>query len=164
MRRLEEQAKREAAEELTRRAEAEAERQRTGEKRRGRVPKPVDDSPADKAQMSFTDADLHIMKTNNKGWDYCGNAQASVDGACQIILACEVTAETNDRKQAEPMGQATLETVTQAALNRTTKHLYTTHPVIPIRVILNGVKNLTVETLRCAQGDKASVPISCGLI
>ncbi len=120
MRRFEEQAQREADAGCQRRAEAEAARRRTGEKRRGREPKAVDAAPADKAQMSFTDAELHIMRTNNKGWDYCGNAQASVDGAHQIILACGVTDETNDKKQAEPMAQATLETVTQAALERPT--------------------------------------------
>jgi transposase len=120
MRRLEEQAKREAEEELQRRAEAEAERQRQGEKRRGREPKPVDETPSDKAQMSFTDAELHIMRTNNKGWDYCGNAQASVDEAYQIILACDVTDETNDKKQAEPMAQAILETLEQAGIERPT--------------------------------------------
>jgi len=120
MRRLEEQAKREAEEELQRRAEAEAERQRQGEKRRGREPKPVDEAPADKAQMSFTDAELHIMRTNNKGWDYCGNAQASMDEAYQIILACNVTDETNDKKQAEPMAQAILETLEQAGIERPT--------------------------------------------
>jgi transposase len=120
MRRLEEQAQREAEEELQRRAEAEAERQRQGEKRRGREPKPVDETPSDKAQMSFTDAELHIMRTNNKGWDYCGNAQASVDEAYQIILACDVTDETNDKKQAEPMAQAILETLEQAGIERPT--------------------------------------------
>jgi transposase len=120
MRRLEEQAKREAEEELQRRAEAEAERQRQGETRRGREPKPVDETPSDKAQMSFTDAELHIMRTNNKGWDYCGNAQASVDEAYQIILACDVTDETNDKKQAEPMAQAILETLEQAGIERPT--------------------------------------------
>lgn len=118
MRRLEEQAKREAEEELQRRAEAE--RQRQGEKRRGREPKPVDETPSDKAQMSFTDAELHIMRTNNKGWDYCGNAQASVDEAYQIIVACDVTDETNDKKQAEPMAQAILETLEQAGIERLT--------------------------------------------
>jgi DDE family transposase len=80
----------------------------------------VDDEPADNAQMSFTDAAWHIMRTNNKGWDYCGNTQASVDGACQIIVACAVTEETNDKKQAEPMAQATLATGTQAAIERPT--------------------------------------------
>jgi transposase len=120
MRCLEEQAKREADEESKRRAEAEAERQRKGEKRRGREPKPVEERPEDKAQMSFTDTELHIMRTNNKGWDYCGNAQASVDEACQIIVACDVTDETNDKKQAEPMAQATLESLEQAGIERPT--------------------------------------------
>ena len=45
-------------------------------------------SPTDKAQTNFTDPELKIMKQSNKGWDYCGNAQASVDGTCQIIVAC----------------------------------------------------------------------------
>src|SRR2546425_8742547 len=53
MRRLEVRAKAEADAERQRRAEAEAERRRTGEKRRGKVPKPVEDAPADKAQSNF---------------------------------------------------------------------------------------------------------------
>lgn len=118
MRRLEEQAKREAEEERTRRAEAEAERQRQGETRRGREPKPVDETPDDKAQLSFTDAALHIRRMNNKGWDYAGNAQVSVDEAYQIILACDVTAATNDKQQAAPMAQATLEILAQAGIER----------------------------------------------
>jgi transposase len=116
MRRLEAEAKAEADAEQKRRGEAEAERQRSGKKRRGKAPKEVDETPADKAQMSFTDPELHIMQTNNKGWDYCGNAQASVDGAYQIIVACDVTDATNDKQQAEPMGQAILETLEQAGI------------------------------------------------
>src|SRR5712692_3198670 len=50
MRRLEAQAKAEADAERQRRAAADAERERTGTKRRGKVPKPVADAPADKAQ------------------------------------------------------------------------------------------------------------------
>jgi len=118
MRRLEAQAKAEAEAERQRRADAEAERQRTGKKRRGKAPKPGEDSPDDKAQSNFTDPELHIMRTNHKGWDYCGNAQASVDGACQIILACDVTEAANDKQQAEPVAQATLATLTQAGLER----------------------------------------------
>jgi transposase len=118
MRRLEAQAKAEAAAERQRRAEAEAERQRTGKTRRGKASTPVADRPDDKAQSNFTDPELHIMRTNNKGWEYCGNAQASVDGACQIILACDVTEASNDKQQAEPVAQATLATLTQAALER----------------------------------------------
>ena len=116
MRRLEAEAKAEADAERQRRGEADAERQRSGKKRRGKAPKEVDETPADKAQMSFTDPELHIMQTNNKGWDYCGNAQASVDGAYQIIVACDVTDATNDKQQAEPMGQAILETLEQAEI------------------------------------------------
>jgi transposase len=118
MQRLEAQAKADAEAERKRRAEAEAERQHTGKKRRGRAPKEVDETPDDKAQMSFTDPELKIMQTNNKGWDYCGNAQASVDGAHQIILACEVTAEANDKQQALPMAQLTLANLEQAGIER----------------------------------------------
>ena len=81
MKRLEAEAKAAADAERQRRAEADAERQRTGTKRRGREPGPIVETPADKAQTNFTDPELSIMKTANKGWEYCGNAQASVDGA-----------------------------------------------------------------------------------
>ncbi len=116
MRRLEARAKAEAEAERQRRAEAEAERQRTGQKRRGKVPKPVEEAPADNAQSNFTDPELRIMQTNNKGWEYCGNAQISVDEACQIILACDVTDAANDKQQAEPVAQATLATLAQAGI------------------------------------------------
>jgi transposase len=118
MRRLEARAKADADAERKRRAEAEAERQRTGKKRRGKAPKEVDETPLDKAQMSFTDPELNIMPTNNKGWDYCGNAQASVDGAYQIIVACDVTAESNDKQQAVPMAQLTMACLEQAGIER----------------------------------------------
>jgi len=112
------QAKAEADAERQRRAAAEAERQRTGQQRRGKAPKPVEESPEDKAQSNFTDPDLRIMRTNNKGWEYCGNAQASVDGACQIIVACDVSDATNDKQQAEPLALATLATLAQAGIER----------------------------------------------
>jgi transposase len=105
--RLEEQARAAAAAERQRRAEAEAERQRTGKKRRGKQPGPISDMPDDKAQTSFTDPDLKVMKQSNKGWDYSGNAQISVDATCQIIVACFVTAAANDQQQAVPLAQAT---------------------------------------------------------
>ena len=120
MRRLEAQAKAEADAERQRRTAAEAERQRTGTTRRGPAPKPVEETPDDKAQSNLTDPELHSMRTNNKGWEYCGNAQASVDGACQIILACDVTDASNDKQQAEPIAQATLATLAQAGMERPT--------------------------------------------
>ena len=118
MRRLEAQAKAEAEVERQRRAEAEAQRRRTGPPRRGKAPQPVQESPNDKAQSNFTDPELHIMRSNNKGWDYCGNAQASVDGTCQIILACDVIDAPNDKQQAAPMAQATRTNLAQAGIER----------------------------------------------
>jgi hypothetical protein len=107
MKRLEAEAKATADAERQRRAEEDAERQGTGKKRRGREPGPIVETPADKAQTNFTDPELSIMKMANKGWEYCGNAQASVDGAFQIIVACDVTDQCNDKQQAAPMAAAT---------------------------------------------------------
>jgi transposase len=105
--RLQEQAKAAADAERQRRAAADAERQRQGQKRRGQEPKPVEETPDPKAQTSFTDPDLKIMPQNNKGWEYSANAQACVDEAFQIIVACAVSAAANDKEQAVPMAQAT---------------------------------------------------------
>ena len=116
MQRLEAQAKAAAEAERQQRAAAEAERQRPGAPRRGPAPKPVDETPEDKAQTNFTDPELHIMQTKNKGWEYCGNAQASVDGTCQIILACDVTDAANDKQQAVLVAHATLTTLAQAGI------------------------------------------------
>ena len=116
MRRLEARAKADADAERQRRAEAGAERQHTGTRRRGKAPTPVQETPDDKAQTNFTDPELQIMRTNNKGWEYCGNAQASVDAAYQIIVACDVTAEANDKQQAEPMAQLTVASLAHASI------------------------------------------------
>lgn len=115
--RLEEQARAEAEAERQRRTEAEVERQRTGKKRRGKEPKPVSDVPDDKAQASFTDPELKVMKQSNKGWDYSGNAQVSVDATCQVIVACFVTAAANDQQQAVPLARAALENLGQAGVS-----------------------------------------------
>ena len=69
----------------------------------GRRLKPVSDIPADNKQYNFTDPESKIMKVSNKGWDQCANAQAAVDSHKQIIVACDVTNETNDKRQFEPM-------------------------------------------------------------
>ena len=116
MQRLEARAKAEAVAERQQRAAAEAERQRRGTKRRGKVPQPVQETPDDKAQTNFTDPELQIMRTSNKGWEYCGNAQVSVDAAHQIIVACDVTAEGNDKQQAAPMAQRTMAHLGQAGI------------------------------------------------
>jgi len=88
--------------------------------RRGKAPNPVAATPDDKAQMSLTDPELPIMRTNNKGWDDGGKAQASVDGTCQILLACDVTDAPNDQPQAEPLAQAIQANLAQAGIKRPT--------------------------------------------
>src|SRR5262249_18945769 len=118
--RLGEQARVEAEAERQRRQVAEAERQRTGAPRRGREPAPVGEGADAEAQTKFRDPDLKIMKSNKKGWDYCGNAQMVVDDVCQIIVACEVTTASNDKEQAVPMAQAALATLAQAGIARPT--------------------------------------------
>jgi transposase len=79
--------------------------------KRGRKHKAISEVPANNKQYNFTDPESGIMKANNKGWDQCGNAQAAVDGEDQIILACDVTDESNDKQQFKPMVEQTQENV-----------------------------------------------------
>jgi transposase len=112
--RLEEQARAQAATKRQQQLEEEEARQQTGQKRRGKQPQPPSEVPQDKAQMSFTDPESKMMPQSNKGWDYSGNAQMTVDSTCQIILACFVTAAVNDKEQAVPLAQATQANLAQA--------------------------------------------------
>jgi transposase len=79
--------------------------------KRGRKPKAISEVPADNKQYNFTDPESSIMKANNRGWDQCGNAQAAVDSKNQVIVACDVTNESNDKQQFEPMLEQTQENV-----------------------------------------------------
>jgi transposase len=79
--------------------------------KRGRKRKAVSEVPADNKQYNFTDPESGIMKANNKGWDQCGNAQAAVDSKKQIIVACDVTSQSNDKQQFEPMLEQAQENV-----------------------------------------------------
>lgn len=116
--RLEEQAREAAQAERQRRAESE-ERARRGERHAGGRPAPpVCEAPDDKAQLSFTDPELRIMPQSNKGWDYGGNAQVVVDDACQVIVACDVTDQSNDKRQAVPMAAQALANLQRAGIER----------------------------------------------
>jgi len=98
---LEAEAK--AAAEQARKEREEADCKDDDKPKRGRKAKAVCDIPDDKKQYNFTDPESKIMKVSNKGWDQCVNAQAAVDSKKQIIVACDVTDETNDKQQFEPM-------------------------------------------------------------
>lgn len=93
------------------RKEREADCKKRDKPKGGRRPKPISDIPADNKQYNFTDPESKIMKVNNKGWDQCANAQAAVDSHKQIIVACDVTDETNDKRQFEPMLEKAQENV-----------------------------------------------------
>ena len=116
--RLEEQAKTQAEAERQRRAEAEAAVQQGHKHAGGRPAKAISETPDDKAQTSFTDPEMKIMPQSNKGWDYGSNAQMVVDDACQIIMACDVVPETNDKQQAVPMAQQALANLEAAGIER----------------------------------------------
>jgi len=79
--------------------------------KRGRKCKAVSEVPADNKQYNFTDPESSIMKANNRGWDQCGNAQAAVDSKDQIIVACDVTNESNDKQQFEHKLEQTQENI-----------------------------------------------------
>src|ERR1700692_3531787 len=108
-----EQEARERAEQ--KRAEAEAklaagrdEQQRTSKKKRGRQPRgpdPEQAQPKAAAQRNFTDPETRSMPGGaNKGSFVQGyNAQIAVDSVSQVIVAAEVTQETNDKMQLIPM-------------------------------------------------------------
>ena len=116
--RLEAEAKACAEQEQRDRDEQEARRQAEGKSRRGKPPAPIDPTPEDKAQTNFTDPESKIMKRSNKGFDYCYNAQAVVDATQQIIVAAEVTAQANDKRQAVPMAQRALSNLEVAEIQR----------------------------------------------
>ena len=75
----------------------------------GRKPRknPADAVPQPKDQRNFTDPESKIMKTSNRGFDQCGNAQA-VANEEQIIVSADVTDQANDSQQVEPMVEQTL--------------------------------------------------------
>src|ERR1017187_9918344 len=103
-----ERAERERAEAEAKLAARRDEQEQTGKKKRGReprVPDPEQARPDDTAQRNFTDPESRIMPDGaNKGSFVQGyNAQIAVDSASQVIVAAEVTQETNDKMQLIPM-------------------------------------------------------------
>src|SRR6266568_2713690 len=80
----------------------------TGQKPRGRAPQvgnPAEAQPESSSQRNFTDPESRIMPDGaHKGsFVQAYNAQAAVDSAAQIIVAAEITQQTNDKQQLAPM-------------------------------------------------------------
>jgi transposase len=99
--RLEQEAAAAAADHAQKLEERAAKEAETGQKLRGRKPKPVSEAPEAEAKANVTDPDSRIMKTR-RGYVQGYNAQA-VATADQIIVAAEVTADDNDVDQLHPM-------------------------------------------------------------
>lgn len=116
--RLEAEARVKADAEQKRRDEEQAQREAAGRPRRGKVPAPVEATPADKAQTNFTDPEAKLMKQPNKGFEYSYNAQAVVASQQQLIVAAEVTNQANDKQQGVPRAKAALENLEAAGIAR----------------------------------------------
>jgi transposase len=100
-------AAKEAAE--TKLEERHKQEQARGKKYGGRppqVPDPEQAQPEPKAQRNFTDPDSRIMKDGAaKSFVQGFNAQAAVDETAQVIVACAITQQANDKQQLAPMLQ-----------------------------------------------------------
>ena len=100
-----EQAKAAAEARIAQRRQKEA---KTGRKIAGRpprVPDPGQAVPEPKAQRNFTDPDSRIMPDGaHKGsFVQAYNAQIAVDSETQIIVAADITQQSNDKQQLAPM-------------------------------------------------------------
>src|SRR5437879_5850352 len=101
-------AEQKKAEAEARIAERQQQEEETGKKIGGRppqVPDPEQAKPEDKAQRNFTDPDSRIMPDGaHKGsFVQAYNAQIAVDAEAQIIVAADITQDTNDKQQLVPM-------------------------------------------------------------
>ena len=115
--RLEAEAAAAAADHARKLAERAAKEAETGQKLRGRKPKPVSETPEAEAEANVTDPDSRIMKTR-RGYVQGYNAQAAAT-ADQIIVAAEVTPEENDVEQLHPMLAATATELEAAGVDET---------------------------------------------
>jgi transposase len=89
---------------LAERAQREAETGKSIGGRKPEIPDPATAKPEAKAQRNFTDPESKIMKDGaSKGFEQAYNAQIVVDDAHQIIVAEDLTVETNDKQQLAPM-------------------------------------------------------------
>jgi hypothetical protein len=83
---------------------AEAERGKNFGGRPPQIPDPAQATPEPTAQRNFTDPDSRIMKDGaTKRVVQAYHAQAAVDATAQVIVACAIAHETNDKPQWLPM-------------------------------------------------------------
>jgi transposase len=100
-----EAAKKVAEKKLEDRLKKERERGKKFGGRPPRVPDPEQARPEPTAQRNFTDPESRIMPDGGRKGSFVQayNAQIAVDSAEQIIVAAEITQESNDKQQLAPM-------------------------------------------------------------
>lgn len=79
--------------------------------------KPIDD----KKQISFTDHDACIMGKKSTGYQYCYNAQISVDSDNQIIVGQHISQKANDKQEVKPALAAIAEATDNAVIDKMSK-------------------------------------------
>jgi len=79
--------------------------QKAGQKPRGREPKAPEIGPQAKDQINLTDEQSRIMPSQD-GFIQGYNGQAAVDVESMLIIASDLTTETNDKQRVKPMLEA----------------------------------------------------------
>jgi transposase len=101
--RAQERYEAEKAEHEAKMREREEKAKQTGNKLRGKMPKPPTGGPRAKDQYNFTDPDSRIMKNStNKGFDQHYNVQVAVDQDCRLIVGNTLSNHASDREEAIP--------------------------------------------------------------
>ena len=166
---LEAEAKQKAEEQ---KAEAEAKiaarqekEKQTGQKSRGRapqVPHPAEAQPESSSQRNFTEPESRIMPegAHQGSFVQAYNAQAAVDSTAQIIVAAEVTQQTNDKQQLVPMLQQVIENVNGKPQTASADTGYWSEANVT-EEILQGI-DLYVATDRQQHGESKDVPVDGG--
>jgi transposase len=75
----------------------------TGKKARGKEPQAPQPGPREKDQVNLTDEESRIMPQSGGGFEQCYNAQAAVDVDSLLITETNISQNTNDKQELEPM-------------------------------------------------------------
>lgn len=96
-----EKSKNELEERVRTKANAIAQEKKMQGRKTRKDPDKVKPQPDD--QINFTDPESRIMLKSGKHFEQSYNGQIVVDSLAQIIVACDVVQDTNDKKMLEPM-------------------------------------------------------------
>lgn len=86
-----------------------AKEKETGQKLRGKAPKPPEPGVKDSDQINLTDEESRIMPVAGGGFEQCYNAQAAVDADTMLVVATTLTQAPNDKQQVQPIIKVLLE-------------------------------------------------------